>query len=134
MAAASRTQAPDLARELLRCLRLGGGVKAGEVFDWVQIYPGRVGHTLLWVLCWVCADHVDVVRFVGSKTTHFSRLQKQSGISYDEMLFFDDEVRNKNVEELGVVMYLVRDGVTRDVVDRGVREWRRRKGREAREA
>ena len=48
------------------------------------------------------------------------------------MLFFDDEARNRNVEELGVVMYLVRDGVTRDVVDRGVREWRRRKGWEDR--
>ena len=70
---------------------------------------------------------------IGSKTAHFTRLQKQTGLSYDEMLFFDDEARNKNVEELGVVMYLVRDGVTRDVVDRGVREWRRRKGREAQE-
>lgn len=69
----------------------------------------------------------------GSKTTHFARLQKQTGLSYDEMLFFDDEARNKNVEELGVVMYLVRDGVTRDVVDRGVREWRRRKGKERKE-
>jgi len=69
---------------------------------------------------------------IGSKTTHFARMQKQTGLSYDEMLFFDDEARNKNVEELGVVMYLVRDGVTRDVVDRGVREWRRRKGREVR--
>ncbi len=49
------------------------------------------------------------------------------------MLFFDDEARNKNVEELGVVMYLVKDGVTRDVIDRGVREWRRRKGREGKE-
>lgn len=67
---------------------------------------------------------------LGSKTAHFARLQKQSGLSYGEMLFFDDEARNKNVEELGVVMYLVRDGVTRDMVDRGVREWRRRKGRE----
>lgn len=44
------------------------------------------------------------------------------------MLFFDDEVRNRNVEDLGVTMYLVRDGVTKDVVDRGVKEWRRRRG------
>ena len=42
------------------------------------------------------------------------------------MLFFDDEVRNRNVESLGVTMYLVRDGVTRLEVDKGVREWRRR--------
>ena len=44
------------------------------------------------------------------------------------MLFFDDESRNRNVEELGVVMWLVRDGLTRQEVDEGVREWRRRRG------
>lgn len=50
-------------------------------------------------------------------------------VPYEEMLFFDDEARNKNVEELGVVMHLVRDGVTRGEVDRGVQAWRRRNGR-----
>ena len=44
------------------------------------------------------------------------------------MLFFDDEARNRNVEELGVTMWLVRDGVDKEEVDRGVREWRRRRG------
>lgn len=48
-------------------------------------------------------------------------------VPYEEMLFFDDEARNKNVEELGVVMQLVRDGVTRGEVDRGVQAWRRRR-------
>lgn len=50
-------------------------------------------------------------------------------VPFEEMLFFDDEPRNKNVEELGVVMQLVRDGVTREEVDRGVQAWRRRNGR-----
>lgn len=45
------------------------------------------------------------------------------------MLFFDDESRNKNVEVLGVVMCLVRDGVSRAVVDRAVKEWRKRNGK-----
>ena len=49
------------------------------------------------------------------------------------MLFFDDEARNKNVEQLGVVMCLVRDGVTWGEMDRGIREWRKRNGREMRE-
>jgi len=49
------------------------------------------------------------------------------------MLFFDDEVRNRKVESLGVVMCLVRDGVTRAEVDRGVWEWRRVNGRVNRE-
>lgn len=43
------------------------------------------------------------------------------------MLFFDDESRNRDVEQLGVMMVLVRDGVTADVFDRGVADWRRRK-------
>lgn len=49
------------------------------------------------------------------------------------MLFFDDEVRNRNVEALGVTMWLVRDGVTMAEIDNGVREWRRRNGREKKE-
>ena len=46
------------------------------------------------------------------------------------MLFFDDEVRNRNVESLGVVMCLVRDGVSWGEVERGIREWRKRKGKD----
>lgn len=45
------------------------------------------------------------------------------------MLFFDDESRNRNVESLGVVMWLVRDGVTWGEVEDGVRSWRKRTGR-----
>ncbi|KAI9814623.1 MAG: hypothetical protein M1827_003179 [Pycnora praestabilis] len=109
VSAASRTAAPDLARDMLKMLHLAPANKrALDYFDYLQIFPG-------------------------SKTTHFARLQKQTGLDYKDMLFFDDEARNKNVEELGVVMYLVRDGVTRDVIDRGVREWRRRNGREKKE-
>ncbi|MCJ1300084.1 hypothetical protein MMC08_002878 [Hypocenomyce scalaris] len=107
--AASRTQAPDLARDMLKLLHLfPANKKALDYFDYLQIFPG-------------------------SKTTHFQRIQKQSGLDYREMLFFDDEARNRNVETLGVIMCLVRDGVTRAEVDRGIREWRRRNGRETKE-
>lgn len=79
-------------------------VRALEYFDYIQIFPG-------------------------TKTSHFSRIQQASGIAYDEMLFFDDEARNRNVQsELGVTFCLVRDGMTREEVDRGVWEWRRRRG------
>lgn len=77
------------------------GQRAIDYFEYLQIYPG-------------------------SKTTHFERIHRESGIEYEEMLFFDDESRNKNVEVLGVVMQLVRDGVTRDEMDAGVRSWRKR--------
>ena len=50
-------------------------------------------------------------------------------VTYADMLFFDDEARNRNVEsELGVTFCLVKDGVTKDEIDRGVNEWRRRRG------
>lgn len=107
--AASRTHAPDLGREMLRLLKVptpaGSSTRAIEYFDHLQIYPG-------------------------SKTTHFERLHRDSGIEYEDMLFFDDESRNKNVEVLGVTMKLVPRGVSRDVIDEGVKAWRKRHGRE----
>ena len=69
-------------------------------------------------------DHLQI--YPGSKTTHFARIKRDSGIDFDDMLFFDDEPRNKNVEVLGVVAWIVRDGLTRDEVDDGVRSWRKR--------
>lgn len=106
--AASRTSAPDLGREMLKLLKVpgasGSSGRAIDYFHHLQIYPGN-------------------------KTTHFTRIHRDSGIEYDEMLFFDDESRNKNVEILGVTMWLVRDGVTRDEIDAGVRSWRMRTGR-----
>jgi magnesium-dependent phosphatase 1 len=80
--------------------------KAIQLFDYMQIYPG-------------------------SKLTHFRKIQNQSGLPYEEMLFFDDESRNKEVETLGVVMQLVRDGVTKAEIDRGIKSWRKRNNREA---
>jgi magnesium-dependent phosphatase 1 len=104
---ASRTSAPDLGREMLRLLHVGDGEgkkkKAIECFDHLEIYPGN-------------------------KITHFTKLQKATGIRYDEMLFFDDESRNRNVESLGVTMYWVRNGVSIEEIDNGIREWRQKKG------
>lgn len=114
VASASRTHAPDLARTLLTQLTIAtdaasasaaSSKKAADFFDYHQIFPG-------------------------DKKTHFQRLNEKTGIEYEEMLFFDDESRNKNVEQLGVVMCLVRDGVTWGEMDRGIREWRKRNGRE----
>jgi magnesium-dependent phosphatase 1 len=135
MGLASRTHAPELAREMLRGLTIpplepataaaattapaedvewGGGagkaLRAIDIFTYQQIFPG-------------------------SKTSHFQRIQdatkkaKGGEVAFADMLFFDDEGRNRNVEtELGVTFWLVRDGVTREEVDKGVWEWRRRRG------
>ena len=109
VAAASRTHAPDLATTLLKQLTIPpppipNPKRSLDYFDYLQIFPG-------------------------DKRTHFAKIQKQSGVAFEEMLFFDDEIRNRNVESLGVVMCLVSNGVSKGEVDRGVREWRRRNGR-----
>ncbi|KAL1956280.1 hypothetical protein VTO42DRAFT_7453 [Malbranchea cinnamomea] len=113
---ASRTHAPDLARDMLKALHIipsfsdslaaasNRSVRALDYLDYIQIFPG-------------------------TKTQHFARIQQASGICYEDMLFFDDEARNINVQtELGVTFCLVRDGMTKEEVDRGVWEWRRRMG------
>lgn len=109
---ASRTSAVDVAKDLLKTLTIphesGKSKSAYSVFDFIEIYPGN-------------------------KKSHFQRIHKNSGIPYEEMIFFDDESRNKNVEELGVVMQLVKDGVTRAEVDKGVGSWRKRNNRTKRE-
>jgi magnesium-dependent phosphatase 1 len=117
IAAASRTEAPELAREMLKLLRLSlpsldsplnssqGGTSTSTTalsfFSHLQIYPG-------------------------SKIRHFEALHAATGIKYEDMLFFDDEARNRETERLGVVMWLVRDGVSVGEVDEGVRCWRKR--------
>lgn len=109
MGVASRTSAPELGREMLRLLRVPGvedadPVVAIKVFDaGLEIYPTN-------------------------KLRHMEALQKRTSINYEDFLFFDDESRNRNVETLGVTMFLVRDGVTWDAVEKGVRAWRRRHG------
>ncbi|KAI0135171.1 magnesium-dependent phosphatase-1 [Daldinia grandis] len=123
---ASRTHAPDLGREMLKLLHIPpassvldeGGADGGsgssskkdkvrkaiEFFDaGLEIYPS-------------------------SKIQHFKALGKRTGIPHTEMLFFDDESRNRDTESLGVTMWLVRDGVTWNEVVEGIKEWRRRKG------
>lgn len=111
---ASRTHAASLARDLLKMLHLPavseagvGSLKSrrmGDVFDGgVEIYPG-------------------------SKIKHFETLQKRTGIRFEDMLFFDDESRNMETETLGVTMRLVRDGVTWGEIEKGVEEWRKRRG------
>jgi magnesium-dependent phosphatase 1 len=79
--------------------------RALEAFDHLQIYPG-------------------------SKIVHMERLAEATGLPFEEMLFFDDESRNRDVEELGVVLWLVADGISNDEVDKGVLSWRKRNRRE----
>lgn len=142
MSLASRTHAPDLARDMLRGLHVPTLTKSNTAVashresnnddsnaparqDPARSQPQQA-------LSFFTAPQI----FPGNKTTHFQRLHAHfskadpaNPIAYEDMLFFDDETRNHNVEkELGVTFCLVRDGVSRDEVDRGVWEWRKRRG------
>ena len=50
--------------------------------------------------------------YPGSKTQHFNKLHKDTGIPYERMLFFDDEHRNiVEVEKLGVTCVHIDDNL-----------------------
>ncbi|XP_022689161.1 magnesium-dependent phosphatase 1-like [Varroa jacobsoni] len=96
IAAASRTDAPPVANELIKLLDWD------HYFDYREIYPG-------------------------CKKTHFMRFQKSSGITFTDMIFFDDEMRNiRDVSQLGVTAIYVRsEGMTRRLFDQGLAQWRK---------
>ncbi|CBQ67725.1 conserved hypothetical protein [Sporisorium reilianum SRZ2] len=128
LAAASRTSAPAVARQALNALFLVDDahllddehneenegkeqprvVKAIDLFSYLEIYPG-------------------------SKLTHFRALHRDSGIAYQDMLFFDDEYRNAEVGKLGVHFVEVgHQGTDLGLVDKAMREWRAKKAARAR--
>ncbi|KNC20647.1 hypothetical protein FF38_01470 [Lucilia cuprina] len=62
----------------------------------------------------------------GSKVRHLQELHLHTGVDYSDMLFFDDEIRNQDVERaLGVCFYEVSAGLTYDAFQSGIELWRR---------
>jgi magnesium-dependent phosphatase 1 len=130
--AASRTSAPTLARRLLGLLQIPGRTSERDgAGDASSSSPAPSTSSTTAAAAVSFFDHMEI--YPGNKIAHFKQLQKKTGLAYEEMLFFDDESRNKNVEELGVVMYLVQAGVSRSEIDAGILSWRRRNGRTKRE-
>ncbi|EPE06513.1 magnesium-dependent phosphatase [Ophiostoma piceae UAMH 11346] len=108
MGIASRTHAPELAREFLAHLKVPHKakkeVRALDVFAaGLEIYPSN-------------------------KLQHMTALHKRTAIPYEEFLFFDDESRNLNVETLGVKMKLVKGALDWPMMEQGVKEWRTKHG------
>ncbi|RSH79425.1 uncharacterized protein EHS24_001472 [Apiotrichum porosum] len=107
IAIASRTGEGDLAREALSLLLVpdidGKIVRSSSYFQTMEIYPS-------------------------SKLKHFKAIHKKTGIPYEEMLFFDDEHRNFEVESLGVTMQFITDGTGRKAFNEGLALWRKRRG------
>ena len=66
-------------------------------FDWQEIYPS-------------------------SKIRHFESISKESGFAFEEMLFFDDEMRNiRELEAVGVACFCVQSGMSAAVFDEGLK-------------
>lgn len=60
-------------------------------------------------------DYLEI--YPGSKIKHFRQLQHTTKIDFDEMMFFDDEMRNVDeVAELGVETVLVSEGLSPEIV------------------
>jgi magnesium-dependent phosphatase 1 len=59
--------------------------------------------------------HAEI--YPGSKVAHFEKIKKVTGVSFEEMFFFDDEYRNVyDVAQLGVSCHFVEDGLTMKTV------------------
>jgi magnesium-dependent phosphatase 1 len=59
--------------------------------------------------------------FPDTKIRHFNQLRKESGIPFQNMVFFDDEMRNiDDVSTLGVKAVLVNDGISLELIHENV--------------
>lgn len=80
--AASRTATPDVAKSILKTIKIDGEpvLNYFDALEWGQ----------------------------GTKINHFKKLNKKTKVDFNKMIFFDDERRNKDVERsLGVMFNLV---------------------------
>ncbi len=65
-------------------------------------------------------NHQEI--YPGSKIQHFTQLQKATGISYSDMIFFDDEMRNiREVGNLGVQAVYVEEGINSNLVFQAIK-------------
>lgn len=104
---ASRTHAPRIAEKMLNMLHVpheGRLVSSSELFD-------------------------HKVWGIGSKIAHFQEIQKLTGVEFSDMIFFDDEMRNRDVEQqLGVTFVQIDEwvGMTWLAYEGGLDRWRER--------
>lgn len=123
IAVASRTTASDLARDMLKTLALAppqdsdGAPAAAAAGGRGAEKPRRL------------LDLFDggLEIYPSSKLRHMEALARRNAVAFEDVLFFDDERRNAEVESLGVTMYLVRDGMSWAEFVRGLERWRRRR-------
>ncbi|KAG6332719.1 hypothetical protein ID866_6373 [Astraeus odoratus] len=133
IAACSRTSAIKLAMDALKLIRVPNGISTVTPSDNVSsdtIASSMDEEAPSWTITTSPAvgffDQLEV--YPTDKTVHFKELHKKTGLPYSEMLFFDDERRNRNVEKLGVTFILVPlgRGLDNQLLQEGIREWQKR--------
>lgn len=110
LAVASKSPVGDLCREVLKLLRLPAGGSGGKGKKVIEVFDG------------------GLEIYEGTKLRHFEVISRRTGVPFHEMLFFDDERPNREVEQLGVTMRLVEDGFSWDELEKGVQQWRKKRG------
>ncbi|SNX81637.1 related to magnesium-dependent acid phosphatase [Melanopsichium pennsylvanicum] len=147
IAAASRTSAPNVARQALNGLYLVDesnllltipSSSPSESDDSLDIHQSGNVHNKQNQRTGI-ASHQKLVKAIdlfdfqeiypGSKITHFQKLHQLSRVPYQDMLFFDDEHRNAEVgTKLGVHFVQVgHSGTDLGLVEKAFREWRAKK-------
>ncbi|GAA6002357.1 Mg-dependent acid phosphatase [Rhodotorula paludigena] len=120
VAAASRTHAPRVARQILSELLLPGSHRDDANDPLKARASSKEGETVAAIKLF---DSMEI--YPGSKMEHFRELNKKTGIAFEDMVFFDDESRNREVAKLGVTFVLVHSGVTRQLFESGIDAWRK---------
>jgi magnesium-dependent phosphatase 1 len=114
----SCTDEPSWADECLRKFTLGPARGDGGGGDGA----GSAATTLK-----ECGDYEEIYK--SNKKTHFTRLQKKTGVAFEDMIFFDNEKHNcTSVSQLGVVCVHCRGGLSPSVWQQGIEKFTKSKG------
>jgi magnesium-dependent phosphatase 1 len=133
LAVASKSPVGELCREVLKTLRLPAGMPVGTAGSTVLAgsedgsggkkgLSSEKGKKVLEVF----EGGLEI--YEGTKLRHFEVISRRTGIPYEQMLFFDDERPNREVETLGVTMRLIDDGLSWEELEKGIQQWRRNRG------
>ncbi|RCI09627.1 hypothetical protein L249_3887 [Ophiocordyceps polyrhachis-furcata BCC 54312] len=131
---ASRTSAPHLASELLTMLHLPPTLPSSSSSSSSSSLPAAAAEVQEEAGAGKPRRALDVFDggleiYPSSKIRHMEAIKARTGIDFQDILFFDDESRNRETERLGLTMWLVRDGMTWEELQKGLAEWRRRRRR-----
>ncbi|PKY38141.1 hypothetical protein RhiirA4_413931 [Rhizophagus irregularis] len=120
IAVASRTQEPEWARKVLSIMPFPENEDEESVK--LSVTNGSSSKVINYNTLADVIDYSEI--YPSSKVNHFSSLHAITGIPYDEMIFFDDEMRNKEVNyKLGVHFVYVPDGMTYELFLSAIKEF-----------